>query len=433
MLKEKNLKSTVIANEVKQSRQIATPCGLAMTESGRSTSSLSFPCLTRESTWCGLNAPYFTRFAQSGRSMVEMLGVLAVIGVLSVAGVGGYTTAMNKHRANELLNEASKRAAIIAMQLASGKTAPESADNTLITEFTDPTNHTFKVGKANDKQFNIEITGVSESVCQQMKNAFSGVIKGFKPETCADNATVIFTYNNDMSTGDLPSNTGATTVCNGHGYKDSNDDCVCDPGYSGTDCATAACTTGTYCGSGATKECCGTDEVCTTSGDVAGTCVAKGGNIACTTNTSCNDATKYCKLENTEYKCDAPNKGTCTTLDAGRETTYTDPNDTTKTKTFLVSSGYMSWWAADNWCKAHDMKLVSYSTVNRLFDCDKNSRKCTWSKFTTDGYWSNGTLSDYYWTAESYDFCYAWHVDVLNGYFGGNDRDGSGLLYALCE
>ena len=37
---------------------------------------------------------------ESGRSMVEMLGVLAVIGVLSVAGVSGYTAAMKKHRAN---------------------------------------------------------------------------------------------------------------------------------------------------------------------------------------------------------------------------------------------------------------------------------------------------------------------------------------------
>ena len=52
---------------------------------------------------------------QSGRSMVEMLGVLAIIGVLSVAGIAGYTTAMRSHRANELLNEASKRATVVAM------------------------------------------------------------------------------------------------------------------------------------------------------------------------------------------------------------------------------------------------------------------------------------------------------------------------------
>ena len=41
---------------------------------------------------------------QSGRSMVEMLGVLAIIGVLSVAGISGYRMAMNKHQANEWIN-----------------------------------------------------------------------------------------------------------------------------------------------------------------------------------------------------------------------------------------------------------------------------------------------------------------------------------------
>ena len=40
---------------------------------------------------------------ESGRSMVEMLGVLAIIGVLSVGGIAGYTMAMNKYKANENL------------------------------------------------------------------------------------------------------------------------------------------------------------------------------------------------------------------------------------------------------------------------------------------------------------------------------------------
>ena len=41
---------------------------------------------------------------ESGRSMIEMLGVLAIIGVLSVGGIAGYTTAMRSHRANEIIN-----------------------------------------------------------------------------------------------------------------------------------------------------------------------------------------------------------------------------------------------------------------------------------------------------------------------------------------
>lgn len=44
---------------------------------------------------------------ETGRSMVEMLGVLAIIGVLSVAGIAGYTMAMRRHRANEIVQVAS--------------------------------------------------------------------------------------------------------------------------------------------------------------------------------------------------------------------------------------------------------------------------------------------------------------------------------------
>ena len=36
--------------------------------------------------------------SQFGRSMLEMLGVLAIIGLLSVAALAGFTYAMNKPR-----------------------------------------------------------------------------------------------------------------------------------------------------------------------------------------------------------------------------------------------------------------------------------------------------------------------------------------------
>jgi len=42
--------------------------------------------------------------SQVGRSMVEMLGVLAIVGVLSVGAIAGYSTAMDKYRTNEMIN-----------------------------------------------------------------------------------------------------------------------------------------------------------------------------------------------------------------------------------------------------------------------------------------------------------------------------------------
>jgi len=38
---------------------------------------------------------------QSGRSMIEMLGVLAIVGVLSAGGIAGYSVAMKSHKVNK--------------------------------------------------------------------------------------------------------------------------------------------------------------------------------------------------------------------------------------------------------------------------------------------------------------------------------------------
>ncbi|MBR2137268.1 MAG: hypothetical protein IJ852_04850 [Alphaproteobacteria bacterium] len=46
-----------------------------------------------------------TKTNQSGRSMIEMLGVLAIIGVLSVGGIAGYSKAMQKYRTNKTIDQ----------------------------------------------------------------------------------------------------------------------------------------------------------------------------------------------------------------------------------------------------------------------------------------------------------------------------------------
>ena len=63
---------------------------------------------------------------ESGRSMVEMLGVLAIIGVLSVGGIAGYTQAMKKYRANNLVDCISK-VSIAAQVAPTGATDPTSS------------------------------------------------------------------------------------------------------------------------------------------------------------------------------------------------------------------------------------------------------------------------------------------------------------------
>ncbi len=43
---------------------------------------------------------------QNGRSMIEMLGVLAIVGVLSIGGIAAYAKAMAKYRMNRVIYQA---------------------------------------------------------------------------------------------------------------------------------------------------------------------------------------------------------------------------------------------------------------------------------------------------------------------------------------
>ena len=43
--------------------------------------------------------------AQSGRSMIEMLGVLAIVGILSAGGIAGYSMAMNSYKSQALIEK----------------------------------------------------------------------------------------------------------------------------------------------------------------------------------------------------------------------------------------------------------------------------------------------------------------------------------------
>ena len=134
-----------------------------------------------------------TRTNESGRSMVEMLGVLAIIGVLSVGGIAGYTFAMNKHRANELLHQVSMRSVSCMAQLAQGNTTLS------IDDFGDYDGYSFSPSyNTTDKTYSITVTGlngktISEAVCNNMKNAVpSDVI--FETTCGVTNASVKLIY-----------------------------------------------------------------------------------------------------------------------------------------------------------------------------------------------------------------------------------------------
>lgn len=52
---------------------------------------------------------------QFGRSMIEMLGVLAVVGVLSVSGIAGFSETMTRYRTNRTVEQVMELAANLAL------------------------------------------------------------------------------------------------------------------------------------------------------------------------------------------------------------------------------------------------------------------------------------------------------------------------------
>ena len=74
---------------------------------------------------------------QNGRSMVEMLGVLAVIGILSVGALAGFNKAMTKHKLNQHLDGMNK---ILLSSYEISQKLPTDTGWTLYSDFLKNTN-----------------------------------------------------------------------------------------------------------------------------------------------------------------------------------------------------------------------------------------------------------------------------------------------------
>ena len=107
---------------------------------------------------------------ESGRSMVEMLGVLAIIGVLSIGGIAGYTMAMNRFQANEVLNAASM-AAILGMSANGGTGVTEATNYTSLNSGAAlPSGATAISVTVTDGKPSVSITASNADVAEAMEN-----------------------------------------------------------------------------------------------------------------------------------------------------------------------------------------------------------------------------------------------------------------------
>ena len=352
---------------------------------------------------------------ESGRSMVEMLGVLAIIGVLSVVGIAGYTTALNKHKANQILNGASIRAIVVSTQIQRGSEAPT------LGEFTEADNAvggaTFTGlaawNKNTDKRFSLTLENVATDVCTQMKASVgqNGIIKDI-----GKNCETI-TYNNDLTTTAIASDYKTEESCTNAGKE-----------WCGTACADSC---GPTCPEGTSPDGAGgfAKNVDTLQCYCNGESEKWSGTACegtCSDNTDCKKG-EYCDYQkNVDCETGPTETGTCETAD-----TDSGSND----YGFILSANKMDWFSAEKFCESLNKTMVS------LDDFHITSRKyCTKTDCTfEEGYsWDNvktGNLSStYWWTKDLYlqsSPCVVFVVITNGQSVVPTRRDNS--FYALCR
>ena len=167
---------------------------------------------------------------ETGRSMVEMLGVLAVVGVLSIGGVAGYRYAIDKMNANEIINELKKRAITASQQRVLGQDINLAEYGAILGKY--------EVAPANGYPedpafFGLEIAGVPERVCDMILESDWAMPTAMKvgeavvgdDTTCAEGAnTMTFAFNNTLGSEDVGN--GGNTGTSGRPPVDPNNECA---------------------------------------------------------------------------------------------------------------------------------------------------------------------------------------------------------------
>lgn len=149
---------------------------------------------------------------QNGRSMIEMLGVLAIIGVLSIGGLAGYTMAMNRHRANTILDYAS-RCVVVAQTNGDGTTIEKKECKILLDGETYP-------GGAEKVEIDatstvdqpiVKVTGITQKVCEALQNRAEGSnIMNVDASCSSSSSSITLKYNQYTTTTSGGSDTEST-------------------------------------------------------------------------------------------------------------------------------------------------------------------------------------------------------------------------------
>ena len=303
---------------------------------------------------------------ESGRSMVEMLGVLAVIGVLSIGGIAGYNLGMEKQRANELLEASLQRAYTVSAQLLTGR-------NASLVEFNQDTRKaggTFLSDADTEYlgEIGIKITGVNQNICKALVRSMTdnsplrGVVvtgeqTNITEDDCQEINNLTLLYNDDMSlTENDLCRTNGEPKCNG--------------------------------------ECCPAGHTCHRDDDGVGYgCISIQSDSECLSNDECGEG-EYCDVTAT-YDSSIPShytdmKGTCKPNTIFRYPTQIESGQIeglSETQRELINNSFMgpqgSYWSVQNWCASHGK--VSFDVSDFACSSLSEGEKYGYCCATSDG------------------------------------------------
>lgn len=139
--------------------------------------------------------------AESGRSMIEMLGVLAIVGILSAGGIAGYSMSMQSYKTNALIEKVN----LIAMQtrkVYKGSYAGMNIQNLLdagkITDISNPFGGNLKLQTSGwgNTMFHVSIEGsIPPEACTELLQTDWGSSGVFEGVHMIGNSNLTFRYN----------------------------------------------------------------------------------------------------------------------------------------------------------------------------------------------------------------------------------------------
>ena len=365
--------------------------------------------------------------SQSGRSMVEMLGVLAVIGVLSIGGIAGYSYGMDKYRANETTNQIMLRAIDLMTQAANeNETLSLSAWNNETAQY-----DFGEVGFTHDDLIYMDVgtqNKLPKRVCEIVYDALKDMAvqidinatRADSNDTCGDDNEMTFYFEGT-------NNYTCDPACPEGQYCDNG---ICFKGTKpeGTSLFGDACSSDADCNVGWTGTCaqCSSEGQCKMAGYDGDECTLTDGTAGqcnlgrcypkgCTSNDDCKETGTYCASTNSSYleRFQSGETGSCAPIDFVRY----EGNDG---NAYYISNGSISWWDAEYACAAMNREMVE------VYDLVTESNGSKWQGDT--GYHTKTALANELYSYLGYYYIWTQNLTNDNKYAFGVSLD-LGLVY----